>query len=262
MARLTALPSIDIVRRLAGVLDFYMWKGLPCVRAWPRYRPARQTAGSKASAALFGAIVKGYNLLGQGPLEAFRADAADHSRSARDIYVSAVLGHLHEQTIPEPPPPPEEQMYDAYVCLRDKKPEDTPGGTFTAGTWWPRDLTQEQADPENICTLAANQFVLAPGTYRCNISCPGFKCSWHKARLYNVTAAAIILMGTSEYAHYIGYAQTRTHVVGRFTVPAAQTLEIQHRGKITAADVGFGQPSDFPGTDEIYTLVELWRETE
>ncbi|GAI78615.1 unnamed protein product, partial [marine sediment metagenome] len=30
MARLTALPSLDIIHGFRGILDFYLWKGLPC----------------------------------------------------------------------------------------------------------------------------------------------------------------------------------------------------------------------------------------
>jgi len=97
VARLTALPSIDIIRGFKGTLDFYLWKGLPCVRAWPRWRPARQTQASKASALLFGAIVKGYNRLGALPLQAYRATAKGTPRTARDVYVSGVFGNLHER---------------------------------------------------------------------------------------------------------------------------------------------------------------------
>ncbi|TEU08463.1 MAG: hypothetical protein E3J25_11965 [Anaerolineales bacterium] len=99
MARIDALPSIKIIRGLKGILDFYVWKGLPCVRAWPRYRPAKQTAASLAAALVFGAIVKSYGLLGDLPLEAYRNDALDQTRTARDIMVTGVYGNLHEASM-------------------------------------------------------------------------------------------------------------------------------------------------------------------
>jgi len=99
MARIDVLPSIEIIRGFKGILDFYLWKGLPCVRAWPSWRPARQSDPSKAAALLFGAIVKAYSLLGHAPLEAYRADAKDHNRTARDIMVSGVYGNLHEASM-------------------------------------------------------------------------------------------------------------------------------------------------------------------
>ncbi|GAJ23663.1 unnamed protein product, partial [marine sediment metagenome] len=70
-------------------------------------------------------------------------------------------------------------MYDAYVCLQDKKPQNTWGGTFAHGEWRTRDLNEKQADPNHICHLEANQFVLAPGTYRANISCPANRVDHH-----------------------------------------------------------------------------------
>jgi len=99
MARIDVLPSIDIIRGLKGILDFYLWKGLPCVRAWPTYRPARQTAASLATALIFGAIIKSYNLLANLPLAAYREDALDQPRTARDIMVTGVYGNLHEASM-------------------------------------------------------------------------------------------------------------------------------------------------------------------
>lgn len=101
MARIDVLPSIDIIRGFKGILDFYTWKGLPCVRAWPKYRPARQTEASLTAALLFGAIIKAYSLLGDGALEAYRLDAADQPRTARDIMVTGIYGHLHEASMSE-----------------------------------------------------------------------------------------------------------------------------------------------------------------
>jgi len=99
MARLTELPSIDIINAFSGILDFYLWRGLACVRRWPVYRPARRSAPAIASAALFGLIIKSYSLVAGDVLDALREAAADNPRTARDIHVSGVLGHLHEASM-------------------------------------------------------------------------------------------------------------------------------------------------------------------
>ena len=151
-------------------------------------------------------------------------------------------------------------MYDAYVCLRDLKPQNTHGGTFTASSWLTRDLTEEQADPQEICALDANQFVLAPGTYRANISCPARAVNQNQARLFNHTTGQVLLLGTSERAEEGQRVFTRSHIVGRFTIPADQTLQIQHRCQWTGTTYGFGFACNF--TDEIYTIAEFWREIE
>lgn len=98
MAVLDALPAIEVIRGFKGTIDFYIRRGTPCARAWPRYRPARQTAPSKASAALFGQIIKGWALLGAYPKALFAQAARHQPRTARDLYVSAVLGNLHEHS--------------------------------------------------------------------------------------------------------------------------------------------------------------------
>jgi len=111
MARIDVLPSIEIIRGLKGILDFYVWRGLPCVRAWPRYRPARQTAASLAAALTFGAIVKAYALLANLALLAYREDALDQPRTARDIMVTGAYGNLHEASMSD--------FLDALIIIRD-----------------------------------------------------------------------------------------------------------------------------------------------
>lgn len=258
MARLTALPSLDIIRGFKGVLDFYLWKGLPCVRKWPHTPRSRRTEGSIAAAALFGDILKSYRLLAPTVLEAYQENANGIPRTPRDVYVSGVLGHLHERTIPAPPPPPEKEMYDAYVCLRDLKPQGTHGGSFDNYVWQTRDLTEEQADAQNICTLEANQFALPAGTYRCLISCPACTTSRHQCRLYNISAGALLLLGSSEISPVSSVNITRSLLSGRFTLEAPQTLEVQHICSTERSTYGLGFATEF--ADEIYTIAEFWRE--
>jgi len=260
MARLTALPSLDIIHGFKGILDFYLWKGLPCCRSWPYNPKSHHSEATIAAAATFGAVLKSYSLLADTVLAAYRDDAKDHTRTARDIFMSAKYGKLHQRTVPPPPPPPEEQMYNAYVCLRDLKTQGTHGGDFTSGAWRTRDLTEEQADLQDICTLADNQFTLAPGTYRCLIHCPAYVVAYHQARLHNTTADTQLLPGTPEYANPSFSHTTHSTVAGRFTIATAQTLQIQHRCTTTRNTTGFGLACNF--TDEIYTIAEFWREIE
>lgn len=107
MARIKALPGLEVIRGFKGVIDFYLWKGLPCARKWPHTPRSHLTAATLASAQLFGEIALAYNQLANEVLAAFQEDAADQPRTARDIFMSATLGHLHERTEVPPPPPPE-----------------------------------------------------------------------------------------------------------------------------------------------------------
>lgn len=99
MPVLDALPHLTIIRGLKGILDFYYWKGVPCVRKWPVIPPSSRSPASMRSAHLFGAIVAAYSLLGAVLKELFALDATDQTRTARDLFVSAVLGHLHDHNM-------------------------------------------------------------------------------------------------------------------------------------------------------------------
>jgi len=37
VAVLKQLPHQDIISGFKGVIDFYLWKGKPCARKWPRH---------------------------------------------------------------------------------------------------------------------------------------------------------------------------------------------------------------------------------
>lgn len=99
MARIKALPGLDIIKGFRGTLDFALWKGLPYVRRWPRTPRHHLTPATLAAAALFGEILKSYRLLADTIYEAFQEDAADQPRIPRDIFISATYGKLHEATM-------------------------------------------------------------------------------------------------------------------------------------------------------------------
>lgn len=152
-------------------------------------------------------------------------------------------------------PPTIEGIYDAYICVRDKKTQGTDGGTFTTGAWRTRDINEELADTANICSIASNQITLEAGTYRFNIRCYSHYVSLDQVRLYNTTTSAVILYGISGHAGGVG--QT-SHCAGRFTLAAQSVLEVQHYCYSTRATDGFGDACNWG--DEIYTIAEFWRE--
>lgn len=96
MARLDALPSIDVIHGLRGVLDYYLWKGLPCVRKWPVTPRRNLSPATLAAAATFGVILKAFALVGSEVKALYDDDATGQPRTGRDLYVSGALGHLHE----------------------------------------------------------------------------------------------------------------------------------------------------------------------
>ena len=150
-------------------------------------------------------------------------------------------------------------MYSGYVHLVDKKASGVDGGGSVLGAWRTRDLTDELADTEEICTLAANRFTLDAGTYRCLISSPAHRSEHHQIRLYNITDAAVELLGVQGWnENAADEALTHSFIFGRFTIVGQKTFEVQYQVTQTQAADGLGVASTWG--DQIYTVVELWKE--
>lgn len=99
MAKLKALPSLEVIKTLKGTLDYYYWKGIPCVRSWPHIPMSSRTPASLASAQIFGQIASAWGVTGDEIKALYNQDAADQPRTGRDIYMSAAHGHLHEASM-------------------------------------------------------------------------------------------------------------------------------------------------------------------
>jgi len=95
MPRLDSLPSLDIIHGLAGVIDYYLWKGIPIARKWPVNPKSHHSAATIAAAETFGDISHAFGLMGPTVLAAYTEDAADQTRTPRDIYMAAKFGNLH-----------------------------------------------------------------------------------------------------------------------------------------------------------------------
>lgn len=144
-----------------------------------------------------------------------------------------------------------------YIRVSDVKAQNTNGGTFTGGAWRTRDVNTEDCDSANICSIAANQITLEPGTYECTISAPAMTVGAHQLRLYNITDAEVPAGVTGTIENSSGYAQTRSTITGRFTITAQKTFEIQHYAVGSLATLGFGIAMNI--ASEVYTVAEFRR---
>lgn len=95
MAKIGAMPALGVIKGFRGVLDFYWWKGIACVRTWPHTPYAHRSPASLASAELFGQISNGYALLPGNLKDLYTQNATGSPRTGRDVYMSATLGGLH-----------------------------------------------------------------------------------------------------------------------------------------------------------------------
>lgn len=143
-----------------------------------------------------------------------------------------------------------------YVCVRDVQPANTSGGNFVSGAWRTRDLNEITKDFGNHATRDSNRITLDSGIYICWISAPAYRTARHKTRLRNVTDGDTVLEGTSEISATTDGTQTRSTIVGVFSIAASKEIEVQHRAQTTFNIYGFGVESNF-GVDEIYTVAEF-----
>jgi hypothetical protein len=125
-----------------------------------------------------------------------------------------------------------------YILLAEIQTAGTQGGTFTSGAWRTRTLNTEVMDTAGDCSLSANQFTLAAGTYELLASAPGAAVNSHATRLQDVTSGLTIANGSTEFAG--SGVQSNSLISTRFTVAAGKALEIQHQCQTTVATLGFG----------------------
>lgn len=151
--------------------------------------------------------------------------------------------------------------FDAYAYLRDEKANNTAGGDGAATTWNTRTLNTEVFDPDNIVTLAGNQFTLAAGTYFIVARAPGLFVDKTRSRIRNVTDSTTTLLGASDLG-VSGATPVVAHcpVRGRFTISSTKAFELQQYTQNNAGfGVGLGTPTN-SGDTEVYSEVEIWRE--
>ena len=148
-----------------------------------------------------------------------------------------------------------------YILLRDEKPQNTPGGTFTSGAWQIRVVNTEVIDTGNHCSLPGSNVIrLEAGTYRYKIGCCAEYVNLHKARLWDVTADAVVANGEGTNAYSGAGAGLSTGVswlVGEFTIAAQNDFRIEHRCQTTNNNAGFGTASNWD--KEIYLVAEFMK---
>lgn len=148
---------------------------------------------------------------------------------------------------------------DAIVVVQEQQTSGTNGGTFTSGAWQTRPLNTEVTDTANIASVAANRITLAAGTYSFSALAVAYQVNQHQARLYNITAGAVIAYGLVNTADSVNQVSNVSQVLGRFTLAVQSVLELQHRCVTTNAGDGFGLAASF-GNNEIYSHIEFRRE--
>ena len=153
--------------------------------------------------------------------------------------------------------------FSTYAIICELNGDTTDAGTLTANTWMTRDITHEQADPDNIVTLdGSGNFTLQAGTYFVEWSAPAWRCDRHTTRLYDVNAGIAKGFGTLEFSNDAGsYTQSSSRGFARFTITSSNTYRLQTKGNITKSNDGLGLDPNNMGIC-LYAFAKIYKESE
>lgn len=140
------------------------------------------------------------------------------------------------------------------AVLQEEQVQGTDGGTLTSGSWQTRVLNTEKSDINNIVTIASNEFTPISGTYLVMARAPTYATGRVQARIYNVTDAAVAVIGESGYCS-ASDDSTTSFVTGVITTDGTKAFKLEQRAFTTSTPFGLGVDSDF--TTEIYAQVVL-----
>lgn len=142
--------------------------------------------------------------------------------------------------------------------VRDEKSSGTNGGTFTAGAWRTHDLNTVATNEIGGAGLASNQITLPAGDYEIYAWGIGRAVNQFKYKLYDVTNAADLLIGSNGYIDSGVPGQAPSVVAGRISLAAATAIELQGRCTVTASGGGFGQSAAY-SVAEVYAEILIWK---
>lgn len=99
MTKITKMPDQGIIDGLKGVLDYFVTKGIPCVRTWPRSPGKRRSPSVEAQWAAFAYAAHEWTNLSPEVKQAYLDLAAGTAFTARDWftrgYITGIFGYPH-----------------------------------------------------------------------------------------------------------------------------------------------------------------------
>jgi len=155
----------------------------------------------------------------------------------------------------------EAQISIGHLVCTEEQTQNTDAGTFTSGAWRIRNLNTERVNTCRAQTGLLPQITLRSGIYEVRASAPGFGVDAHQTRLYDVTNAAVLLVGTVEQCSgATDDIQTRSVIAGRIYLTTDTAIRLEHRCETTNVGNGMGQAANF--TTEVYAILEIHKVSE
>ena len=151
------------------------------------------------------------------------------------------------------------EVSQQVLHVRDEKPTNVAGGTFTAAAWRIRDLNTVVANTIPGASLTNNAVTIPAGTYDIFVRVPAYAVNRHMCRLWDITLSSTIVSGSSAYTSSSGTANTDATIQTRQTFLNSTTFEVHHVSQTTEAANGFGVEANAVGFPEIYSEVFVRR---
>lgn len=95
MAKITKMPSMAIVNGFKGVIDFYVHRGQPCARKWPRSPGHDRAPAVETAWVAFAWVASNWNSLSPVVQEAYRRMASGTNLTGRDMFVKGFITPLY-----------------------------------------------------------------------------------------------------------------------------------------------------------------------
>ena len=95
MVRLLVLPHQDIIDGLKGNIDYYVHRGIPCARSWPRSPGKHRADAVMAQWPIFSFSTKEWKNLSKIVQDSYTQFSANSGLAGRDLQIRAFLSGLY-----------------------------------------------------------------------------------------------------------------------------------------------------------------------
>ncbi|MBA7534041.1 hypothetical protein ES705_26287 [subsurface metagenome] len=89
------MPSQAVISGFKGKIDYYLWRGIPVCRKWPRSPGKKRSAAVEAQWPAFTAASQLWTSLSEDVQDAYRAMSQGSGMSGRDIFTKSYISDIY-----------------------------------------------------------------------------------------------------------------------------------------------------------------------
>lgn len=133
-----------------------------------------------------------------------------------------------------------------------------PSGSLATGAWRTRPFNKVLHNTIQSAALSLGRITLPAGVYYCDGHAPAYRVSAHMTRLYNITSANVLLLGSSANTRPDNYVENSSFIYGVFELAEEAEIELQHTALVSNTTNGLGGGADGVNTARFADL-KIWR---